>query len=137
MGKKAYWVKMISLGIAGIFMLGGCSTRHDITRNQGIPQNEEDQETTGIIKIESIEEENSSPGIFEGNGAALSDEILSSAPENTSANPTATEPKIVEADWSGYFDGLNGTAVLFDASAMEYQISGSELALTRRSPCSP
>lgn len=44
------------------------------------------------------------------------------------------EPEIKEADWSGYFNGINGAAVLYDAVSMEYQVFNRELAETRRSP---
>lgn len=46
------------------------------------------------------------------------------------------EPEIIEADWSEYFEGLNGAAVLYDASDRQYTIYNRELASTRRSPCS-
>ena len=47
-----------------------------------------------------------------------------------------TEPEIAHADWSEYFNGLNGTAVIYDASNRRYTIYNDELAETRRSPCS-
>ena len=46
------------------------------------------------------------------------------------------EPEIVEADWSEYFNGLNGTAVVYDAANRRYTMYDPELALTRRPPCS-
>lgn len=49
---------------------------------------------------------------------------------------TVTEPTIEERDWSDYFDGLNGAAVIYDPITRCYQIYNQELALTRRSPCS-
>lgn len=48
----------------------------------------------------------------------------------------STEPLIVEADWSDYFDGIHGAAVIYDPTEHRYQIYGQELAVTRRSPCS-
>ncbi|MDE7312897.1 MAG: class D beta-lactamase [Eubacterium sp.] len=45
-------------------------------------------------------------------------------------------PEMLEEDWSAYFDGLSGAAVLYDASAMQYRIYHKKLALTRRPPCS-
>lgn len=45
-------------------------------------------------------------------------------------------PVTEETDWSGYFDGLNGAAVLYWPSENRYQIYNAELAQTRRSPCS-
>lgn len=47
-----------------------------------------------------------------------------------------TEPIVVETDWSYYFDGINGAAVIFDTTENCYQIYNPELADTRRSPCS-
>lgn len=47
-----------------------------------------------------------------------------------------TEPIVVETDWSYYFDGINGAAVIFDTTENCYQIYNLELADTRRSPCS-
>lgn len=46
------------------------------------------------------------------------------------------EPVIEEVDWENYFDGINGAAVIFDPAENRYQIYHSELAFTRRSPCS-
>lgn len=48
----------------------------------------------------------------------------------------AAEPEILDADWSEYFGGLNGAAVIYDSSARRYTVHNSELASTRRSPCS-
>lgn len=48
----------------------------------------------------------------------------------------AVETGIAHADWSEYFNGLNGTAVIYDASNKRYTIYNDELAETRRSPCS-
>lgn len=61
--------------------------------------------------------------------------------ETTEETEIATEmtdvtPEIVEADWSGYFNGLNGTAVVYDAANRQYTIYNRDLADTRRSPCS-
>ena len=47
-----------------------------------------------------------------------------------------TKPMIIEEDWSKYFQGLNGAAVLFDPTENTYQIYNKDLAVTRRSPCS-
>lgn len=48
----------------------------------------------------------------------------------------ATEPIITEANWSSYFDGINGAAVIYSPTDNCYQIYNQELALTQRSPCS-
>lgn len=53
--------------------------------------------------------------------------------ENEEKQETAES---VEADWSEYFNGMNGTVVVYDASNRQYAIYNDELAATRRSPCS-
>lgn len=59
-------------------------------------------------------------------------------PERTpgSAMQDHAPPTEAETDWSAYFDGINGCAVLFDPAENRYQIYRRDLALTRRSPCS-
>lgn len=49
---------------------------------------------------------------------------------------TDVAPKLVEADWSNYFNGLNGTAVIYDTAKQQYTIYNRDLAVTRSSPCS-
>lgn len=56
--------------------------------------------------------------------------------EESAAGNEVQEPEIIETDWSGYFDGLNGAAVVYDASENRYLIYNEALAQTRRSPCS-
>ncbi len=58
-----------------------------------------------------------------------------SAEETTYTSPPAA-PTVSEVDWSEYFEGLNGAAVVFDPAAGEYAVYNRELADTRRSPCS-
>lgn len=56
--------------------------------------------------------------------------------ENQEGSNVSQEPEILETDWSEYFDGLVGAAVLYDPSNMRYSIFEPELALTQRPPCS-
>lgn len=44
--------------------------------------------------------------------------------------------RVEEVDWSGYFDGMSGAAVVYDPSESCCRIYNRELAETRRSPCS-
>lgn len=46
------------------------------------------------------------------------------------------EAVITEVNWEDYFDGINGSAVIYDSSENRYQIYNQEMALTQRSPCS-
>lgn len=61
--------------------------------------------------------------------------VTPSDPEEMPEN-TEPFPEVIETDWSGYFNGLQGAAVVYDASASRYMIYNPELADTRRSPCS-
>ena len=56
--------------------------------------------------------------------------------ESEGGETGAAEPAITEGDWEEYFDGFNGAAVIYDASAMQYTIYNNKLAQTWRSPCS-
>lgn len=55
---------------------------------------------------------------------------------DNSAETIDVTPEIVEADWSNYFNGLNGTAVVYDTTNQQYTIYNRDLAVTESSPCS-
>lgn len=44
--------------------------------------------------------------------------------------------EIIKTDWSAYFDGFQGAAVIYDVSARKFFIFNKKTALARRSPCS-
>ena len=67
---------------------------------------------------------------------ASEEEAISQRVKPVSSQEAIQEPELLEADWSAYFEGLNGAAVLYDADASRYLIYNKELANTRRSPCS-
>ena len=46
------------------------------------------------------------------------------------------EPQTMDEDWSSYFGGLTGAAVIYDSAENRYAVYNGELAGTRRSPCS-
>lgn len=46
------------------------------------------------------------------------------------------ETVITEVDWKNYFDGINGSAVIYNPSENNYQIYNQEMAFSQRSPCS-
>ena len=62
-----------------------------------------------------------------------SEEATVSLPDTA---PQDTVPEIIEADYSAYFDGLNGAAVFYDVKKGQYTVYNAELADTPRSPCS-
>ena len=70
-------------------------------------------------------------------GAAASERLTERLAERTEKNlEEKRQPQIMETDWSEYFQGLNGAAVLYDAEENRYYVYNAELAETRRSPCS-
>ncbi|MDE6924325.1 MAG: class D beta-lactamase [Acetatifactor sp.] len=107
--KAAYWV------LACVFILAGCSDEHDAEE---------------IISAEDGKEELAGEETEE---AELSSDLTDT---EGPAESMLMEPEIVETDWSEYFNGLNGAAVVYDVSDRRYTIYNSDLALTGRSPCS-
>lgn len=53
-----------------------------------------------------------------------------------SAKSIRIEPELVDADWTEYFDGVNGTAVIYDVSNNRFTMCNSKSAFVRSSPCS-
>ncbi len=110
--KVMYWVFMCA------FILAGCSDNHGAGKNALENGKEEQAEE----KIEEAENESSG--------------VSMEAESEDSTGDIAGEPEIAEADWSEYFNGLNGTAVVYDISNSRYTMYNGDLALTRSSPCS-
>lgn len=118
MKKKNNYFTAMCLVFVCAFILAGCSNNHrekeEISlegEKQKLPEKKEEVE----IEAESV--------AIEGDTENIAESI-------------AMEPEIVDADWSGYFNGLNGKAVVYDVSNRRYTMYNSEQALTRRSPCS-
>ena len=105
-----------------IVMLSGCGKR-----DSGSIKAESQTQAAGS-QIQEPEAVKTEPGEA-GSGKPAFEEsgIQESKPE---------EPATVEIDWSGYFDGFAGTAVLYDTGKKEYRIYNPELADERHSPCS-
>ena len=66
--------------------------------------------------------------------AASPDQTPNPPPET--AESVETEPVLVERDWSAFFQGMQGSAVLYDPQRQEVHVFQPSLAETRRSPCS-
>lgn len=111
--KAAYWVAVCA------FILTGCSNNHS-TDEKIFMENEKDE--LEEEKMEEPEEESSGVSI--------------EADTEDSTDSTVMEPEIVDVDWSEYFNGLNGSAVVYDAANRRYTMYNGDLAVTRSSPCS-
>lgn len=113
--------------LTGVFLLTGCSDNHGTAE--------------GVLSEEkaAFQRESVSPEVERILTEAEEDEpeaaSLEVEKEEITEGVTGT-PEIIEADWSDFFDGLNGAAVLYDEADRQYTICNSELATTRRSPCS-
>lgn len=113
-----------------LLALAGCSNERDklteetqTVETQATDEITQEKEST-LEEISETEESttNESPETVETITDKIQEEII--------------EPAITDVDWSGYFDGINGAAVIYDPSENCYQIYNPELALTQRSPCS-
>lgn len=104
--------------------LTGCANNHDTEKNFPAADKKE-----ALENIQPEEEKQEEPEIKQD---SASTEVTTTDP----IEPAEVEPEIVDVDWSEHFHGLNGTAVVYDASDKRYSIYNRELALTRSSPCS-
>lgn len=114
------FIKAGSLGLAAALIFGGCSGTDQRQGQQGSSEQE-------MIASEE-------PSRSEAPKEEAYSEV--GEPQTAEAHSEVREPQTVEADWSEYFDGMNGAAVLYDASAQQYTVYNASLAGTRRSPCS-
>lgn len=55
---------------------------------------------------------------------------------NAKQEEPPAEPQTMDEDWSSYFGGLTGAAVIYDRAENRYAVYNGELAGIRRSPCS-
>ncbi len=127
MKKWDCFAKITGLGMTCLCIFGilaGCS------RGQEAARENLQQEPEEALSGETQAPENNEAA-SETDERGLSENI-----ESESAETETTEPEIKEADWSEYFEGLNGAAVVYDPLAGQYTIMNQELAGTRRSPCS-
>lgn len=127
MEKRNHYYKTVLWMLTGVFLLTGCSDNHGTA--EGVLSEEK-----AAFQRESVspEVERILPEAEEDEPKAASLEVEK---EEITEGVTGT-PEIIEADWSDFFDGLNGAAVLYDEADRQYTIYNRELATIRRSPCS-
>lgn len=116
--RKKYF-KVIGVLCLSALILAGCADNQSAEEEISLEEGKEAQGEESDEKTEA------------GSGG-ISGETDTEEP----AEEPATEPETVCVDWSGYFNGLNGTAVVYDASEGQYTVYNQELAETRRPPCS-
>lgn len=145
MKKRLSFIKLMLWSAIGIFILNGCSGKY-VEEGQETLENEAaiGQETERVWTSEAAdadEEEGITGGEAPQQGMEAKEredgtEGVQSADEAGSTVGGEEKPEIVEADWAEYFDGFQGAAVVYDVSALRFMVYNSELAQTRRSPCS-
>ena len=145
MKKRLSFIKLMLWSAIGIFILNGCSGKY-VEEGKETLENEAaiGQETERVWTSEAADadEEEGNAGretLRQGMEAEESEhgtEGVQSADEAGSTVGGEEKPEIVEADWPEYFDGFQGAAVVYDVSALRFMVYNSELAQTRRSPCS-
>lgn len=91
--KNKFYLKMIFTACICAIILTGCGSKYTVEEKSLVENQKENQETleNGVNRT-SMEK-----------SMEFSDESTEKIPE------------IVEVDWSEYFNGLNGTAVIYDA----------------------
>lgn len=119
MKKKNNYFKVMYWVFVCVFILTGCANNHGAEEKITVEDVKEELEEE---KMEELEIESSSLSI--------------EADTEDSTEGVVMEPEIADADWSEYFNGLNGTAVVYDVSNKRYMMYNGDLASTRRSPCS-
>lgn len=118
MKNRKNYFKGICCVVVCAFVLTGCTNHPSGEENSAERQKEEsEEEKQALSEIKSG----------------------SNSMETDAENPGESvemEPEIIETDWSEYFNGLNGTAIIYDASSRQYTIYDRNLAVARSSPCS-
>lgn len=121
--KQVKQIKQICFAGLGVFVLAGCSGKTDIGKGPDI--------IAGMLsEALGTELERTAVQMLEEGPVEIG------SIETGSIETGSIEAKTAEADWSDYFDGLPGAAVLFDASARQYTVYNRGLAEARHSPCS-
>ena len=118
MRKQNNYFKYICWVFVCAFVFMGCSGNDSMEDNVSI------EEAKGGMEEKNEEAETELSGISQ---------------EEDTQNFTESkekEPKIVDKDWSEYFDELNGAAVVYDVPNKQYAMYNREQVLTRSSPCS-
>ena len=120
MRKQNFYFKVVCWVFSCAFVLTGCSGNYSVGGRVSTSMDEK----KAVVEEKAKETETES-------GDTSQDENTEDVTESV-----VTEPEIVDKDWSNYFDGLNGAAVVYDVPNNQYAMYNREHVLARRSPCS-
>lgn len=135
---KVYKIYSCVFGLL-LLILAGCSKESDAPSDMQPVQEAEDNMQTEDAATEELASEESLTGEMSAGEKPAKDMLPGEIPEKEvtiDEREEAVEPVMIEEDWSAYFEGINGAAVIYDPAENSFQIYNQELALTRRSPCS-
>ncbi len=136
--KRSYMLHMffdMILVLSSVFLAGCSGSGNGITEQQIVETEkvEESQWMEEPSADEVLPERRSSTGGNTQTGKPEETEGITAKDKGLENIP---EPAITETDWSGYFEGINGAAVIYDPAKNCYEIYNQEQASVRRSPCS-
>lgn len=133
--------KLIGCGAVIVLLLTGCFGRYEAGDGKKAPRNEKTVKPPATAEQAAAE-----PTIAAQQSPteqALMEQAVTETEQARDGQPAAepiqqpeAEPETIEKDWSAYFDGLSGAAVVYDPAALRFEVYNEELARTRRSPCS-
>lgn len=135
---KVYKIYSCVFGLL-LLLLAGCSKESNAPSDMQPVQEAEDNMQTEDAATEELASEESLTGEMSAGEKPAKDMLSGEIPEKEvtiDEREEAVEPVMIEEDWSAYFEGINGAAVIYDPGENSFQIYNQELALTRRSPCS-
>lgn len=120
MKKQNHFVKLLGCVIMFILIFSGCS------------ENFSDEKKSAESETEAFEEGKEE----EQESSESENKENQKSSERENENQELSEAAETEEDWSEYFGGLHGAAVLYDPLNRQFKIYNQELAAARRSPCS-
>ncbi len=144
MKKQNNYIMLVCWVFVCAFIMVGCSNNNSAEENNFTEDEKVRVEEAGTGELEEGEAEMEEPGTkepkareMEAEASGDSREGMEETDTEESAAGIGMEPEAVYADWSEYFNGLNGAAVVYDASRRQYTMYDvNDSALARRSPCS-
>ncbi len=115
----------------------GCAGNSQDSLGKDVPEAEQEAELSEKLKeiaegAQLPQGTENSPDSQDAQKQSNEQSIEAPQPQESTSKP----PTVTEEDWSAYFEGRNGAAVIYDPALGSYHIYNQELASARRSPCS-
>ena len=128
--------KLIGCGAVIVLLLTGCFGRYEAGDGQKAPRNEKTAKPPATAEQAAAEPTIAALQSPTEQAVTETEQARDGQPAAEPIQQPEAEPETIEKDWSAYFDGLSGAAVVYDPAAFRFEVYNEELARTRRSPCS-